>query len=120
MAAFERFRAWQEAHRVVLSVYRATESWPSREQYGLISQARRAAFSVAANIAEGAARRGPREFRRFLDISLGSTSELRYVLQLARDLGLLSEDEWEALERQRDLSGKVLWRLHQSLRTFAD
>jgi 23S rRNA-intervening sequence protein len=52
MAPFEAFRAWQEAHRVVLSVYRASESWPSQEQYGLVSQARRAAFFVAANIAE--------------------------------------------------------------------
>jgi four helix bundle protein len=86
----------------------------------LTSQARRAAFSVAANIAEGAARNGHREFRRFLDVSLGSTSELCYVLRLARDLGLLSQGEWEALEQQRDLSGKLLWRLHQSLRNFAD
>jgi four helix bundle protein len=120
MPPYENLRAWQEAHRLVLSVYRATESWPSRELYGLTSQARRAAFSIAANISEGVAKHGPREFRRFLDIALGSTSELSYVLRVARDLALVSETDWEQLESQRDLAGKLLWRLYESVRRRAE
>lgn len=116
MSPYENLRAWQEAHRLVLDVYRATESWPSRELYGLTSQARRAAFSIAASISEGVAKRGQREFRRFLDIALGSTSELSYVLRVGRDLALLSPSDWERLERQRDLAGKLLWRLYESVR----
>jgi four helix bundle protein len=116
MAPFENLRAWQEAHQLVLGVYRATESWPTREMYGLTSQARRAAFSIAANIAEGVAKRGQREFRRFLDIALGSSSELCYILRVARDLALLSEGECEKLEHQRDQAGKLLWRLYESVR----
>jgi four helix bundle protein len=120
MAPFEQLRAWQEAHQVVLCVYRASDSWPSREQYGLTSQARRAAFSVAANIAEGVARRTEGEFRHFLNIAVGSTSELAYTLRVARDLGLLSEGDWDQLEQQRNLSGKLLWRLYRSVRRPAN
>ncbi|NOT08271.1 MAG: four helix bundle protein [Gemmatimonadales bacterium] len=114
MAPYEGLRAWQAAHGVVLRVYEATASWPKHELYGLVSQARRAAVSVAANIAEGGAKRGDRELRRFLDIALGSTVELSYLLRLARDLGLLSEPEWRELERQRNEAGKMLWRLYQA------
>lgn len=120
MAPYEGLRAWQESHQLVLNVYRATESWPSRELYGLTSQARRAAFSIAANIAEGVAKRGQREFRRFLDTAVGSTSELCYVLRVARDLGILAENDWQRLENQRDLAGKLLWRLYESVRDRAE
>jgi len=80
MLPFERFKAWQLAHRLTLAVYGASESWPIRERYGLTSQARRAAVSVAANIAEGMAKRGVREFGRHLDMALGSLAELTYLL----------------------------------------
>ena len=116
MAPYEKLRAWTASHQVVLTVYRATESWPQRELYGLTSQARRAAFSIAANIAEGVAKRGEREFRRFLDFALGSSSELCYVLRVARDLGLLQESNWQELETQRNAAGKLLWRLYQTAR----
>lgn len=115
MGRFENIDAWRLAHRLVLAIYRATAGFPSSERFGLISQSRRAAFSVAANIAEGSAKRGTREFRRFVDIALGSLAELRYVLMLARDLGFLSEPDWEALNAQRDEVGRVVWALYRSL-----
>ena len=115
MIPYERLQAWDSAHQLVLRVYRATESWPGRELYGLTSQTRRAAFSVAANIAEGSAKRGPGEFRRFLDISLGSFAELRYALRVARDLDLLSAQEWEALRPSIDVAGKLLWGLYRKM-----
>ena len=68
----ERLKAWNACHDLVLEIYRKTSGWPVRERYGLTAQARRAAYSAAANIAEGSAKRGGAEFRRFLDISLGS------------------------------------------------
>ena len=116
MRSFEDLHAWRLAHQLVLSVYRATEGWPTAERYALTAQARRAGFSVAVNIAEGLAKRGPSEYRRFLDMSLGSLSELRYVLLLARDLGYLTSADHTALETQRDRAGKVLWALYRSVR----
>jgi four helix bundle protein len=71
MMPFEKLEAWKASHRLALEVYRATQTWPKQEQYGLTSQARRAAVSVSANIAEGAAKRGRKEFGRYLDTALG-------------------------------------------------
>ena len=111
-APYEKLRAWQASHEVVLQVYRATEAWPKREMYGLTSQARRAAFSVASNIAEGVVKRGQREFRRYLDIALGSSTELRYAIRVGRDLDYFAETEWEQLESARNAAGKLVWRLY--------
>jgi hypothetical protein len=74
---YERFEAWKVSHELALAVYSATRGWPRSELYGLTSQLRRAALSAPTNIAEGCAKRGPAEFRRFLDYSLGSLSELQ-------------------------------------------
>jgi four helix bundle protein len=98
-----------------LAVYRITSKWPRREQYGLSSQARRAAYSTAANIAEGSAKKGSKEFCRFLNISLGSISELSYILLLARDLDYLKPEEWGEIEALRDHAGRLTWGLYRSL-----
>ena len=90
MRPYERFAAWRLCHELGLEVYRVTRNWPIEERYGLVSQARRAAFSAAVNIVEGAAKYGGKEFRRYLDISLGSLEELAYCFHFAADLGLLS------------------------------
>ncbi|MGE5801013.1 MAG: four helix bundle protein [Gemmatimonadota bacterium] len=115
MNSYERLEAWHEAHRLVLLIYRKTRSFPPEERYGLTSQLRRAAFSVAANIVEGCAKRGPREFRRFLDIAVGSVAELTYTLRLVRDLELISEEELAELETQRNRVGRLTWGLYSSL-----
>lgn len=113
---YERFEAWRVAYRLALEIYRATESFPKHEMYGLTSQARRAAFSVVANIAEGSAKRGDGEFGRFLDIAVGSLSELACALYLARDLGFLAPDAWTRLDALRDQAGKLTWGLYRSVR----
>ena len=115
MAPYEKLRAWTASHEVVLQVYRVTRTWPEHEKYGLVAQSRRAAFSIAANIAEGAAKRGKREFRRFLDIAIGSSAELRCAIRVARDLEYLPEADWKEIESRRDTAGKLLWRLYESL-----
>ena len=112
---YERFEAWQLCHELMLATYRNTKGFPSHELYGLRSQARRAAFSAAANIAEGAAKRGANEFRRYLDISLGSLSELCYTLLVCRELGYLSREQWRQLEELRNRAGQVTWKLYRSL-----
>ena len=111
----EGLKAWQSAQALTLAVYRATRNWPTAERYGLVSQVRRAAVSVSANIAEGSARLGPREFRRFLDISLGSLAEIHVYLVLAKELGLISKAEWGELEALRDHTGRLIWGLSRSI-----
>ena len=115
MATYSDLIAWRLAHQLVLQTYHATQSWPSDEKFGLCSQARRAAFSVAATIAEGQAKRGRAEFRRFLDISLGSLAELGYTLLLAKDLGYLAGSAFDAIEELRAEVGRVLWGLYRSI-----
>jgi four helix bundle protein len=103
----------------VLETYRVTEGFPRRETYGLAAQARRAAFSAAANIAEGSAKRGSREFRRYLDIALGSLVELSYVIRLARDLDFISVEEGNRLLALREHAAIVTWRLYAAMRRAA-
>jgi four helix bundle protein len=115
MQPHERFIAWQRAHTFVLEIHRETSKWPKEERYGLTSQIRRASFSVAVNIVEGCARRGRREFRRFLDISYASLAETGYILLLARDLGYLAAQERERLESLRAGVAAPLYKLMRAM-----
>jgi len=103
------------AHQLALRVYDITESWPVQERYGLTAQVRRAALSAATNIAEGSAKRGSREPRRYLDITLGSLSEVSYLLRFSRDRGLLTHSDFTTLDDLRDQAGKLTWGLYSSL-----
>jgi four helix bundle protein len=115
MARFERLEAWRACHRLTLAVYEIANELPSDERFGLASQVRRAAVSVCANIAEGSAKRGRAEFRRFLDIANGSMTERRCLLLLARDLQMISEGQWQDVEGVRRPAAYMLWRLLRSM-----
>src|SRR5256885_8867555 len=115
MAPHKRFIAWQECHKLVLGVYKATESFPKHEVYGLRSQARRAAFSAPANIVEGASRKGRNEFRHFLDIALGSLAELEYTLEVAAALQYLRPEVYEPLHAQQQRARFFTWKLKRSM-----
>jgi four helix bundle protein len=84
---FEDLFVWKKAHKFVVSVYQATQSYPKTELYGLISQMRRAAVSVPANIAEGFKKRTKADKINYLNIAYGSLEESRYYLILSEDLG---------------------------------
>jgi four helix bundle protein len=84
---FEDLIVWQKSHQFVLEIYKMTQNFPRHEVFGLISQIRRSAVSVAANIAEGFKRKGKADKIRFFNISQGSLEEVRYYLILANDLG---------------------------------
>src|SRR5256884_953050 len=93
MGDFRRLRAWQEAVALAVRSRDAIAKLPSVERFALGDQWRRAAYSVALNIAEGASRRGPSEFRRYLDIAPGSLHEIAAILALAEPLGYLAEPD---------------------------
>src|SRR5438105_4229768 len=116
MLPFEELLAWKACHALTLHIYDATDHFPTHERYGLTSQMRRAAFSAEANIAEGTAKRGKRECRRFLDISVGSLSEIACALILCRDRKYVTVEDWQRLERLRGRAGYLTWRLYNSLR----
>ena len=90
----------ENGHQLTLAVYKATAAFPKSELYGLTSQIRRASASIPANIAEGCGRTGKAELARFLQVAMGSASELEYHLLLAHDLGLLRDGEYKLLENQ--------------------
>jgi four helix bundle protein len=97
MRDFHSLKVWHKAHQVTLRVYTATKRFPKDELYGLTSQVRRSATSIPTNVAEGCGRSGEAELARFLNIAMGSASELEYQLLLARDLKLLDSDEHQSL-----------------------
>jgi len=92
---FRKQKVWQKAHDLALEVYRVTEAFPKREVFGLTSQIRRAGVSIPANIAEGCGQDTDADFARFLQIAMGSASELEYHLLLAHDLGFVSDPDYE-------------------------
>ena len=93
MQNFKSLKVWEKSHELTLAVYKATTNFPKDELYGLTSQIRRASASIPANIAEGCGRTGKAELARFLQVAMGSASELEYHLLLAHDLGLLRDGE---------------------------
>ncbi len=107
-----KLRAFELADEVAILVYRATRGFPKEEMYGLTSQMRRAAVSVASNIVEGCARESQAEYLRFLEIAFGSLRELNYQFGLARRLGYTDKTdmgEWgqKILETEKVLGGLI-------------
>ena len=102
MQSFRNLKVWEKAHLLTLNVYKASRVFPREELYGLTSQMRRSSASIGANIAEGCCRKRDTELGRFLQIAMGSASELEYQLLLARDLEMI-----KSLDFQR-LSGEVI------------
>lgn len=89
MRYFINLDVWKRAHRLVQEIYAATTGFPLDERFGLTAQIRRSALSIPSNIAEGSGRNGRPDYARFLDIAVGSCSELEYQVILAGDLGYL-------------------------------
>lgn len=100
MRSFRGLQVWEKSHQLTLAVYSATRNFPKEELYSLTSQLRRASSSIPANIAEGCGRNGDNELRRFLEIAMGSASEVEYHLLLARDLKMLELNDYEQLNQQ--------------------
>jgi four helix bundle protein len=97
---FRDLEVWRKAHKLVLEIYKVTNVFPRSEQFGVVSQLRRAAYSIPANLAEGYGRRSTKEFLQFLAVANGSAEELRYFLILSSDLRYLSPDIQARLEHE--------------------
>jgi four helix bundle protein len=112
---FEKLEVWQEARRLNLEIYRLARRLPADEDYGLISQVRRASVSISANIAEGSVRNSDRDFAHFLEQAYGSAMELASHLFLAGDLGYLEVKLIDSCLQQIDRLAIRLAALNRSL-----
>jgi four helix bundle protein len=117
MRPHEKLDVWNRAIDFVITVYQTTESFPKEEKFGLTSQIRRAAVSIPANVAEGAARQSGKEFAHFLSNAQGSASELETELLIAHRLGYLGENNYQTMRSTLDSIGRMIVGLSQHLKS---
>jgi four helix bundle protein len=115
MGDFRTLTTWQRAHTLALLIYRVTSDLPASERFGLVSQLRRSAVSVAANLAEGSGRGSDAELTRFAGIALGSLHELEAELRILRDLGLGERQAVDAAIHQALELGRMIGALRRCL-----
>lgn len=104
----KKLNVWKAALDLTRMVYQVTNGFPKEDRFVLTDQIRRAALSIPSNIAEGAARQTKKEFVKFLHIAQGSLSELDTQLELARQLGHLSDEDWSKLDTHLEQIDKML------------
>ena len=116
MMPYERIKAWEACHALWIAIYRATLSWPASERYGITAQIKRAALSPGANIAEGVAKRGPRDCARHVSIAIGSLAEVAYLLRAARDVEIINRDQHDYLLSIQQTAGRLTMLFYKGLR----
>lgn len=116
MQDFRKLAVWQKSYDLALDIHRTTRTFPKEELYGLVNQMRRAAVSIPANIAEGCGRYTTNELARFLDIAMGSISEVDCYLQFARDLEYLTQETYTVQNNQLVEVRRMLIALIQKVR----
>jgi four helix bundle protein len=115
MKKVEDLDVFKLSHSLALEIFEITKSFPEEEKFGLISQMRRAAYSVPMNLMEGANRLGSKEYRQFVGIAKGSAGEIKYQLLLARDLGYICEDKYSIPLPRYERVSQMLPNLSKSL-----
>ena len=116
MKDFRDLKVWERGHKLTLEIYKITSRFPREEMYGLTSQIRRACASIPTNIAEGCGRSRDTELARFIEIAIGSASELEYQLLLSRDLELINEADFKSLIAEAVEIKKMLISFFQKLK----
>ncbi|MFH0776876.1 MAG: four helix bundle protein [Patescibacteria group bacterium] len=108
MQTFKDLKVWQKAHNLVLTIYKVTRKFPTEEKFGLTSQLRRAAISIASNIVEGFKRKTKNDSLHFYTISEGSLEEVKYQTLLAKDLGYFPKQTYEEITANAEEIGRML------------
>jgi len=117
MKDFKELKVWQRSHQIALKIYKITASFPKEELYGLVSQMRRSSSSIPTNIAEGCGRGSDADFARFLQIAMGSASELEYQLLLSVDLGFIKQETYQTINLELIETKRMLNSFLQKLRS---
>lgn len=120
MKDFRQLQIWDRSHQLTLLIYKLTQSFPTSERYGLVSQMRRSSSSVPTNIAEGCGRNTDADFAPFLDHSMGSASELEYQLILSHDLDYIPADQYRETNAELIEIKRMLNAFIQKLRVKSD
>ena len=115
MIDFKTLNYWKRAYKFSLDIYRETTSFPREEKYGLTSQIRRAAISIPINISEGSGGNSKKEFVNFLQISLGSASEVECELLLSKDIGYLNPEKCLYLLNELSEIRKMIFSYRESI-----
>ena len=111
---FKQLEVYEKSYELALSVYRLTETLPKDEQYGIISQIKRAALSIPLNIAEGYGKQsGQKEFNRFLSMAKGSCSEMMVLMDFLKDLGKIEEKHYQKYIQRYEEVEKMIYGLMQ-------
>jgi four helix bundle protein len=116
---FRNIKVWEKAHKLVLQIYMITRNFPVSERYGLTTQLRRSAASVATNIVEGYKRKSDKDFSHFLNMADSSLEETKYHMILARDLKYLSQAEYGYLSDLADEVGRMLYGFQKHIKLTA-
>jgi four helix bundle protein len=111
-----KLEVWKLADELAFQVYLKTKAFPKEEIYGITSQVRRAALSVPTNIVEGYSRKGDKELSHFINISLASLAETKYLLYFSNRLGYFEKDTYNELKKGYDKLGKLLWKFYRAIR----
>ncbi len=111
----EDMDVFKKAHKITIEIYKITKAFPQHENFALVSQMRRAAYSIPSNLMEGGYRINKKEYRHFVGIARGSVGELKYFLLLSKDLGYLSEGKYSFLRELAEEVSKMLGGLIKSL-----
>jgi four helix bundle protein len=115
MKTVEELDVFKLSHSLVLGIFELTKSFPGGEKFGLVSQMRRAAYSIPMNLMEGSHRLNRKEYRQFVGIAKGSTGEMKYQLLLVKDLKYITEDKYSELLPQYERVSQMLTKLAKSL-----
>lgn len=116
MQDFRQLEVWKKDHRITIRIYAITRGFPQDERFGLVTQLRRACVSIGANLAEGCCRNTDKDFARFVDMSLGSASEVEYSLLPAHELGYIPDGDYQELNDDVQEVKRMLAGLNRRLR----
>ena len=113
---WQKLNVWKLSDELAFQVYTVTRNFPKEEIYGITSQIRRSALSIPTNIVEGYSRKGDKELARFVNISLGSLAETKYLLYFSNRLGYVKGRNYQELKAAYDTLGKLLWRFYEAVK----
>lgn len=120
MRKFKELQIWQSGIEITKAVYKVAEKLPNEERFGIRSQMTRAAVSIPSNIAEGSSRQSDTDFRRFLEIALGSLYELETQLIVLKELSIIDSKELEPLFEIIEQESKMINRFMSKVKTFSN
>ena len=113
---WRKLEVWKSADDLVYKIYCETRAFPKDEMFGLVSQLKRASLSIPTNIVEGYPRKSEKELAHFVNISLGSFSEIKHLLYFSERLGYIKKEKYEGIMENVNLLGKKLWRFYEKVR----